>query len=194
MNVSRPRQILGPRVRIRRRQNRRSPVNRADPRRRPALVADRLAEWRAESRRIPRRNLPQVQRVAALFGERKADQPAAVLGHEVDGFGRHAVGCHRQIAFVFAVLVIHQDDHAPLANFFDGFFHRRKRRFMFCHLGWLSFILIHTARGWRGKATKWRCGSPMREDYLPPRSRRITSSSTRTATTTSSANMRRSLN
>ena len=60
--------------------------------------------------------------VAALFGERHADQAAAELGHEVDGFRRDFFGGHGEVAFVFAVFVVDQDDHAAVANFFDGFF------------------------------------------------------------------------
>ena len=52
----------------------------------------------------------------------QADQAAAVLGHEVDGFGRDFFGGHGEVAFVFAVFVVDQDDHAALADFFDGFF------------------------------------------------------------------------
>ena len=63
-----------------------------------------------------------MQLVAAIFGERHADQTAAELGHEVDGFGRDFFGGHGQVAFVFAVLVVDEDDHAALADFFDGFF------------------------------------------------------------------------
>ena len=60
--------------------------------------------------------------VAALFGERQADQPAAVRGHEVDGFGRDFFGGHGEVAFVFAVLVVDENDHAALADFLDSFF------------------------------------------------------------------------
>ena len=77
---------------------------------------------------------PQVERVAALLGKREADEAAAEFGHEVDGFGRDVVGGHGQIAFVFAVFVVDEDDHASLAHFFDGFFDRGKWRFTLCHL------------------------------------------------------------
>ena len=64
----------------------------------------------------------EMEFVAALFGQGEADQAAGVLGHEVDGLGRDFIGGHGQVAFVFAVFVVHQDDHAALANVFDGFF------------------------------------------------------------------------
>jgi hypothetical protein len=46
----------------------------------------------------------------------------AVLGHEVDGIGGDLFGGHGEVAFVFAVLVVDEDDHAALADLFDGFF------------------------------------------------------------------------
>ena len=49
-------------------------------------------------------------------------RPRRVLGHEVDGFGGDFFGGHGEVAFVFAVFVVDEDDHASLANFFDGFF------------------------------------------------------------------------
>ena len=42
-------------------------------------------------------------------------------GHEVDGLGRDAFGGHGEIAFVFAVFVVHHDQHAPGAKLFDRF-------------------------------------------------------------------------
>ena len=78
--------------------------------------------------------MPQVEGVAALLGEREADEAAAKFGHEVDGFGSDGVGGHGQIAFVFAVFVIDEDDHASLAHFFDRFFDGGEWRFTLCHL------------------------------------------------------------
>ena len=72
--------------------------------------------------RIDRRHQREMEFVAAFFGEREADQAAAVLGHEIDGFGSDFFGGHSEVAFVFAVFVVDEDDHAALADFFDGFF------------------------------------------------------------------------
>ena len=59
------------------------------------------------------------------FGQGKADQAAAVLGHEVDGVrGRH-LGRDHQVALVLAVLVVDQDEHAAVARLFDDLFDRR---------------------------------------------------------------------
>jgi hypothetical protein len=57
--------------------------------------------------------------IEALFGHGEADQAASVLGHEVDGFGRDLLGGERDVAFVLAVFIVDDDDHAAGADFFD---------------------------------------------------------------------------
>ena len=57
--------------------------------------------------------------VAAFRRERQADQPAPVHGHEVDGFGGDELGGHGEVAFIFAVFVIDDDQHAAGADLFD---------------------------------------------------------------------------
>ena len=59
--------------------------------------------------------------IEALAGQGHADQAAAVGGHEVDDFRRDALGGDGEIAFVFAVLVVDDDDDAAVAQFVDGF-------------------------------------------------------------------------
>src|ERR1039457_134485 len=41
-------------------------------------------------------------------------------GHEIDDLGRHLFGGNGEVAFVLAVLVVHHDQDAPGADFFDG--------------------------------------------------------------------------
>ena len=74
-----------------------------------------------KAERVALRHGDEIQRVATLLGEREADEAAAFAGHEIDSFGRDFFRRHGEIAFVFAVFVINDDDHAALANFFDGF-------------------------------------------------------------------------
>ena len=62
---------------------------------------------------------PKAQVVETLFGHGQADQAAAVLRHEVDGFGRDLFGGHGEVAFVFAVFVVDDDDHASGADLFQ---------------------------------------------------------------------------
>ena len=45
------------------------------------------------------------------------NQPAPVLGHEIDGLGSGAFRRHDQVALVFSVGVIDDDDHPPGAHF-----------------------------------------------------------------------------
>ena len=60
-------------------------------------------------------------RIDAFLAEREADQAAAMAGHEVDRFGRHLLGGDRQVAFILAILVVHQDDHLALTEVFENF-------------------------------------------------------------------------
>ena len=93
---------------------------------------------------VDRRHEREVEVVAAIFRERHADEAAAELGHEVDGFGRDFFGGHGEVAFVFAVLVIDEDDHAAVADFFDGLFDSgevvsmvsHRERFLASHRRW----------------------------------------------------------
>ena len=55
--------------------------------------------------------------VQPLLGHGETDQPASMLGHEVDGLGRDLLGGHGQIAFVLAVFVVDDNDHAAGADF-----------------------------------------------------------------------------
>src|SRR3712207_5408635 len=65
--------------------------------------------------------------VAALGGQREADQPAPLLGHEVDGVGRDELRRDREVALVLAVLVVADHDHPPGADVLDGLLDRRER-------------------------------------------------------------------
>ena len=65
--------------------------------------------------------------VAALGSQREADQPAPLLGHEVDRLGRRELRRHREVALVLAVLVVADDDHLAGADLFQGLFDGRER-------------------------------------------------------------------
>ena len=142
VHVPGPRQIFGTRVRIRGGQNRGGAVGRARSRGGSAPGVDGLAKRGAEGRGVSRRNRRQVQRVAALLRQRQANQPAPEFRHEVDGFRRHFLRRHRQVAFILAVFVVHQDDHASGANVFQRLFHRRKWHFVRGHFRLLAVALF----------------------------------------------------
>ena len=49
-----------------------------------------------------------------------------MLGHEIDGVRRDLFGGQGEVAFVLAVLVVHDDDHASGADLFNGGFNVAK--------------------------------------------------------------------
>src|SRR5579864_2457155 len=85
----------------------------------PEASVNGLAKGGAVIRGVFRAHGPDAQMVEPLLRERQANQPAPMLGHEVDGLGRDFLGGQHQVAFVLAVFVIDNNDHSPGANFFD---------------------------------------------------------------------------
>ena len=132
-NVAGAREILRLRLGIDGGENRDGAIGSADAGGDADARVHGFGEGRAVDGSVDRRHEREAKLVAALFGERHADQAAAVLGHEVDGVGSDFFGGHGEVAFVFAVLVVHQDDHAALANFFDGFFDGGEMGGVFSH-------------------------------------------------------------
>lgn len=57
---------------------------------------------------------------ATLFSKRQTDQAAAVHGHEIDDLRGHFLSRADEIAFVFAVFVINDDDNFAVANVTNG--------------------------------------------------------------------------
>jgi hypothetical protein len=72
---------------------------------------DGLGEGGAEARGVVLGHGAEAHVVGALFGQRQADEPAAKLGHEVDGFGGAELGGEGEVAFVLAIFVVDDDDH-----------------------------------------------------------------------------------
>ena len=62
------------------------------------------------------------QFVATLLGERQANQAAGVARHEVDDLGRDLLRRTHEIAFVFTIFVVDDDDQAAVADLGDGLF------------------------------------------------------------------------
>ena len=65
--------------------------------------------------------------VAAVFGKGQADQASGMPGHEVDYLGRNLLGSADQIALIFAIFVVNDDDHLAVADIGNGFLNRRNR-------------------------------------------------------------------
>ena len=70
----------------------------------------------------------QRELVGALLGQRQADQPARVRGHEVDRLGRRELRCDDEVALVLAVGVVHDDDELALTNVVERLLDGRERR------------------------------------------------------------------
>ena len=81
---------------------------------------DGLRECGAEAGGVLLGHGRQAQVVGAVFCQRKADEAAAVAGHEVDGLGGDVLGGQGEIALVLAVLIVDHDDHAAGLDIGDG--------------------------------------------------------------------------
>ena len=88
---------------------------------------DRDREGGLQRRLVLRRHQVEAEPFAALRGQRQADQPARLLGHEVDRLRRRELRRHHQVALVLAVLAVADDDHAPGADLLDRLLDRRER-------------------------------------------------------------------
>ena len=115
-DVARLAQVLGARVRRDGRADRVRAVVRRDAGRDAFRRLDRHREIRALVEIGLAHHQRQAQLAAALARQRQADQAAAVARHEVDVLGAHLGGGHDQVAFVLAILVVHDDDHAALPD------------------------------------------------------------------------------
>jgi hypothetical protein len=65
-------------------------------------------------------------------GKCQANQSSRIFCHEVNVFGLHALGGNDQVAFIFAILIIHQYHHLAEADIVDNFFNRIKLHGEFC--------------------------------------------------------------
>ena len=93
----------------------------------PAGGLDRDGEIGAVHRTVHRRHRREIELPCALLGDRHADQAATESRHEIDDVGRHHVRCHHQVAFVFAILLVDQDDHAAGPDLRDDLGNRADR-------------------------------------------------------------------
>ena len=119
-NMSRPREVRRPRLRVDDHADRARAIGGRHARRNTFSRIHGFAKRRAEARRIPRGDRRQLKVLATFRGQREADQAATVGDHEVDDLRRDLFGGHREIALVFTVFVVHDDEHSTGANIFDG--------------------------------------------------------------------------
>ena len=97
------------------------PVLGADPRRASlAHQIDADGEGRLERRVVAVDHELELEFVTTVFDEGRANQAASLDRHEVDHLGRGEPRCSHEIAFVFPVFIVHDDDHLSLPDVFDG--------------------------------------------------------------------------
>ena len=118
-DVARLDQVLGPRVGVDRDHDRARAVGRRDAGGDAVAGLDRLGEGGRVGRLVAPHHRLEAELVAALLGEREADQPAPVRRHEVDGLGGGELRRHHQVALVLAVLGVEDHHHAPGADLLD---------------------------------------------------------------------------
>ena len=94
----------------------------------PLARLDRDGERGAERRLVALGHRAETELVAALLGQAEADEPAAVLGHEVDRLGRRELGGDREVALVLAVGRVDDHHELALADVLDRLLDRRERR------------------------------------------------------------------
>ena len=66
----------------------------------------------------------QLQLPATFARQREADEASRVRDHEIDVGRSHELGRHDEVAFVLAILVVHDDDHATGADIGQQFGNR----------------------------------------------------------------------
>ena len=71
------------------------------------------------ARAVGARHQLETKLLGALRRQRQANEPAAVLGHEVDGVGRRHLRRDDKVALVLALLGIDEDEHAAVARVLD---------------------------------------------------------------------------
>ncbi len=92
---------------------------------RRAVVAqqvDRHREGRAQQRGVVGLHHVEFEFGATLLRKRRAEHAAALLEHEVHDFGRDLLRGDDEVAFVFAVFVIDDDDDFAVAEVLDDLF------------------------------------------------------------------------
>ena len=102
-------------LRIRDRPNRRRAIVRADAGGHAVRGIDRDGEIGPIHLAVLRHHALQAELLGALVRDRRADQAAAVLGHEIDRLGRDLFRRHDQVALVFAIGIVGHDDDPAAA-------------------------------------------------------------------------------
>src|SRR5262245_7738125 len=127
-DVSRLYQVARLRTRVDRDLDRVRAVGGRDPGGHALARLDRHREGGAERRLVVVRHRAQGELVGALLGQRQADQPACVRGHEVDRLGGRELGGNDEVALVLTVGIVDDDDELALADVFERLLYGREGR------------------------------------------------------------------
>jgi len=112
-------QVAGDALGVRGEPDRVRAIGRRDARGLRALHADGDAERGPAKSGILLDHHRKVEFVAALVGHGHADQAPPVSGHEVDRLGGRVLRSADEVPLVFATLVVHDDQGAPLPDLLD---------------------------------------------------------------------------
>ena len=92
----------------------------ADPRGAAFEQIDGDGEGRTEHAGVVLHLVGQLEGIAALYGDGGTQDAASFAQHEVHVFGRDEFGSHDEVAFVFAVFVVDDNDEAAFFEVLDG--------------------------------------------------------------------------
>ena len=123
-----PCQIRRPGARIDRRQDRRCPIGGGNPGARHALRFDGDDERRLELRGVLRDHLRQIELISRSSVSGTQISPRPCVAMKLIASGVMCSRGDRQVAFVFAVFVVDDDDHLAVADGLDRVVDGRERR------------------------------------------------------------------
>ena len=95
------------------------PIGGGDARGHPRPGLDRDRERGAHAPGIGRDHHPQAELSDPRGGQRQTDQPAAMLGHEVDRVGVAVLGRDHEVTLVLTILIVDHDHHATATSHLD---------------------------------------------------------------------------
>jgi hypothetical protein len=85
-----------------------------------------FAKRGAETGRVHGRHGLEFEAIAGGGIDGQTDKAAAMSGHEVYGFRGDFIGRQREVAFIFAILIIHYNQNFSLPKILNGFGHGSK--------------------------------------------------------------------
>ena len=122
-DVARANKVVGAYIAVREGQCRIGALLGGDSRRQAVPVVHAHRECGGQRRIVARHHGFEVQTLRIIHRQRRAENPARVADHECDPLGRCFRCGHDEVAFVFAVVVIDDDDEFALPHGLDSVLH-----------------------------------------------------------------------